>query len=818
MNPETAALRTINHMPAMLAYWDADERGLFANPALSAWLGRSAAEMLGISMATALGPVYQENLPHIRGALAGECQEFERSIITPDGRRRHTHVVYMPDVIDGAVVGFSAQVTDVTAAHARETALHRTTDILDRTGALAKVGGAERVLATGEVFWTKEMCRILEVDSDSIPAAARWVEFFESDALVAYLAASERMRTTGTPVDLETPMITAEGNRIWVYIQASAVAEDGVVTNLVMAHQDITARKAMEQALRESEAFNAGVIDSVEEHLAVIDERGVVVAVNRAWQRFGEENGALASDSVGEDYLGVLDRAALRDDGDEAREAATGIRDVLDGSIANYLLEYPCHSPLEQRWFQLRVVPNTTAMCGAVVTHRDITAQRADDEARRLSDAALKAVSQGVVIADAALRVIWINDAFTAITGYAAADILGKSMTGLQGSATDPETVEAIRAALRDGVDFSGESQNYRQDGSLFWNDLTICPVRESLKRLTHYAGVVRDVTARHEAESERVRLQQQLQQAQKLETVGRLAGGVAHDFNNMLSVILGHVDLTLMEEHDQSLRDDLLEIKTAAHRSANITRQLLAFARKQVIAPTVLDLNDVVANALKLLTRLIGEDVRLTWRPASQLWSIHMDPSQVDQIITNLCVNARDAIADVGSVVLQTENCMVDDTFIARHVGAAHGEYVKLTVRDDGHGMDAETRSHLFEPFFTTKSSGRGTGPGLATVYGAAQQNGGFITVSSDVGAGTTFEVYLPRYVGAPAAALAESSSSPDARGDETILVVEDEPAILRLNTRLLKQRGHRVLSASDPLALRSAWRSSIPGRSPCC
>ena len=807
MNSETAALRTINSVPALLAYWGADERCRFANAAFCDEYGRRPEEMDGISMASLLGPVYEQSLPYIRGVLAGEPQEFERAFIARDGRARRACVVYTPDVVDAVVVGFSAQITDVTSAHGREAVLHRTTEILNRVGTLAKVGGAELVLATGEVFWTAEMCRILDVEPDKIPAVDRWVEFFESDALDAYLAAGEGMRTTGTPVDLETPMITAKGTRIWVHIQASSVVEAGVVTKLVTAHQDITARKAMEQALRESEAFSAGVIDSVEEHLAVLNEHGVVVAVNRAWQRFGEENGAVASDPVGIDYLGILDRAALRDDGDEAREVAIGIRGVLSETLSSYSLDYPCHSPLEQRWFQMRVVPHMTMRRGAVITHRNITAQRADDEARRLSDAALKAVSQGVVIADAAQRVVWINDAFTAISGYTAAEIVGKTMKRMQGALTDPATVETIRAALRNGVNFSGEVQNYRRDGSLFWNDLTISPVRDRLQRLTHFAGVVRDVSSRYDAASERARLQQQLQQAQKLETVGRLAGGVAHDFNNMLSVILGHVELMLLGIRDETLRDDLLQIKTAAQRSAKITAQLLAFARQQVITPMALDLNDVVLNALKLLARLIGEDISLTWRPAPELWSVHMDPSQVDQIITNLCVNARDAIADVGSVALQTENCVVDDTFAALHVGAAHGEYVRLTVRDDGHGMDDEILSHLFEPFFTTKSNGRGTGLGLATVYGVAQQNGGFVTVTSAVGAGTTFAVYLPRYVGAPEAAVIEPLSSPDARGHETILVVEDEAAILRLTTRLLEQRGYRVLSASDPLdALRLA------------
>jgi len=300
---------------------------------------------------------------------------------------------------------------------------------------------------------------------------------------------------------------------------------------------------------------------------------------------------------------------------------------------------------------------------------------------------------------------------------------------------------------------------------------------------------------------SERERLQAQLLQSQKMESVGRLAGGVAHDFNNMLGVIFGHTE-TAMEQVDPALPlyANLQEIRKAAERSSDLTRQLLAFARKQTVSPKVLDLNDTVEGMLKMLRRLIGEDIHLSWLPGSNIWPVKIDPSQIDQILANLCVNARDAIAGVGKVTIETQNAAFDETYCADHAGLVSGEYVLLALSDDGCGMDKETLSHLFEPFFTTKGAGKGTGLGLATVYGIVKQNNGFLNVYSEPGQGTTLKVYLPRYEGKAEQTRMEGPQEPVMRGHETVLVVEDEEALLDLNKRILEKQGYRVLAASTP------------------
>jgi len=313
--------------------------------------------------------------------------------------------------------------------------------------------------------------------------------------------------------------------------------------------------------------------------------------------------------------------------------------------------------------------------------------------------------------------------------------------------------------------------------------------------------STVWDVTDRKRNETEKEKLQAQLLQSQKMESVGRLAGGVAHDFNNMLQTILGYSDLSLAQVAATSpVHEGLLEIRKAAMRSADLTRQLLAFARKQTAIPKILDLNDTVAGMLKMLQRLIGENIELAWLPGHSLWPVKMDPSQLDQILANLAINARDAIADTGKITIETENALLDAAYCADHPDCLPGEYVLLVVSDNGCGMDRETLAQIFEPFFTTKEQGKGTGLGLATVYGIVKQNNGFVSVDSEPGQGTTFSIYLPSFASETVPEEASRQEEP-AGGTETVLLVEDDAAILNLGKTILQRLGYTVLAANTPM-----------------
>ncbi len=309
------------------------------------------------------------------------------------------------------------------------------------------------------------------------------------------------------------------------------------------------------------------------------------------------------------------------------------------------------------------------------------------------------------------------------------------------------------------------------------------------------------NITERRRAEEAHRQLQVQLVQAQKMESVGRLAGGVAHDFNNMLAVILGRAEMMLMKmKPGDPLYSNLEQIQKVAKRSADLTRQLLAFARKQTIAPKVLDLNETVEGMLKMLRRLIGEDIDLSWQPETSLWPVKMDPAQVDQVLANLCVNARDAISKTGKLIIETQNVVLDELYCAKHAGFVIGEYVMLAVSDTGSGMSRKTIETIFDPFFTTKEVGKGTGLGLSTVYGIVKQNGGFINVYSEPEKGTTFRIYTPRHEGEAEAARRESREKIPRGSGETVFLVEDDPEILDIGKAMLESLGYTVHAANSP------------------
>jgi PAS domain S-box-containing protein len=386
------------------------------------------------------------------------------------------------------------------------------------------------------------------------------------------------------------------------------------------------------------------------------------------------------------------------------------------------------------------------------------------------------------------------NKGLSEMTGYSVAELIG--MNGLLLIAE--KSRNAVMENIVSGYEKAYEATGLRKNGKEF-------PMRLEARNIPYKGKNVRavefrDITEPKRAAEEQEQLKAQLIQAQKMESVGRLAGGVAHDFNNMLSIILGNTEM-ILEDLDSTnpAIDNLNEIYNAAQRSSNLTRQLLAFARKQTISPKVLDLNETIEGMLRILRRLIGENIDLAWLPNPNLWTIKFDPSQLDQILANLCVNARDSITDVGKVTIETDNVIFDKNYCREHDGFKPGNYVMTAVSDNGCGMDKKILDNLFEPFFTTKDFGEGTGLGLATVYGIVKQNNGFIKIYSEPDKGTTFKIYLLRHENDLPEQRSDSKKI-DSRGCETILLVEDEAAILKITTMMLERLGYKVLSASNP------------------
>ena len=422
-----------------------------------------------------------------------------------------------------------------------------------------------------------------------------------------------------------------------------------------------------------------------------------------------------------------------------------------------------------------------------------VSQKRSNRTAARLLQA-IEQTSEMVVVTDAQALIEYVNPAFERVTGYKRSEVIGRNPSILKSGQHDREFYRGLWRTLKSGQTFVGRMVNQRKDGTVFVEDATISPVMDLSGSVVNFVAVKRDI-------SEQLVLEARLRQTSKMESVGRLAGGVAHDFNNVLNVILGHSDLALESlGPGERFYDEFQEIRKAALRSASLTRQLLGFARKQTAAREVMDLNETLQDLLSMLKRLMGEEIELRWEPYRGLWMTHLDPSQFSQILVNLCVNSRDAITGHGEVSISTSNVELDEHYCLGHPGARPGEYVLVTLRDNGHGMTEEVMAQIFEPFFTTKPEGVGTGLGLATVYGIVKQNNGFVDVESEVGRGTTFRVFLGRYTGAVTRRPKPTSGTLPRGNGETVLVVEDDESILKLTDRLLKKLGYETLLARSP------------------
>lgn len=430
-----------------------------------------------------------------------------------------------------------------------------------------------------------------------------------------------------------------------------------------------------------------------------------------------------------------------------------------------------------------------------------------ENAARRQKEAELQRVMMAVeqagevvFITDVGGTIQYVNPAFELVTGYTRQEALGQNPRMLKSGEQNDAFYRDLWETITSGRIWKGRVVNRRKDGTLYTEESTISPVKDATGRIVNLVSVQRDITEHLRLSEETARLQEQFQQAQRLQSVGRLAGGVAHDFNNMLNVILGYGEIVLAQLHPgDPLRSNVEKIVEAGHRSAALTRQLLAFSRKQILQPEALNLNDLIRNFEKMLCRLIGEDIQLELTLAPDISPVLVDPGQIEQVIMNLAVNSRDAMPAGGKLLIETAAVELDQVYAENHPGVTPGDFVLLAVTDTGSGMTREVMSQIFEPFFTTKEKGKGTGLGLATVYGIVKQSGGNIWVYSEPGKGTTFKVYLPQTDRAQEPAAGQLEAVSPTGGDEHILVVEDEESLRELAEALLSRLGYKVTLAAN-------------------
>ncbi len=691
--------------------------------------------------------------------------------------------------------------------------------------------------------------------------------------------------------------------------------------------RDVSDHRRAESELRESRRFIAAILGALTTHVAVLDERGVVIAVNTAWERFeSSDRSGATTIGLGSNYLTACEAAATA----QARQLATAIREILDGERKQFRIETAVGSAGKERWFSMRM----TAFEGGgparlVVAREDVTERRRAAEALRQSmnrtQAILDSAIDGIITIDQSGIIASVNPAGERMFGYATSELVGRNVSVLmpasEGKAHGGHLSSYLETGRKKVIDIGREVSGRRRDGSIFPLDLAVNEVFIGGRRT--FMGTLRDVTERKEFEealrherdfaeslvetaqvivlvldvegrilrfnryfedisgyslaevkdqdwfetflpprdhqrirqafsravndvptigsvnpivtrsgeerqiewysktmrdaggeitgvlatghdiTERLELEEQFRQAQKLEAVGRLAGGVAHDFNTLLGSILGYGDMLFDRlDGNETLRRPVEQIRRGAERGAALTRQLLAFSRRQVLKPEVLDLRSVLAEMDDMLRRLIGADFELEHRHDPELAPVKVDAGQIQQVIMNLVVNACDAMAGGGRIRIATENVNVDETHADRASVLAPGRYVRILVSDTGCGMDEQTRKQVFEPFFTTKEKGKGTGLGLSTVYGIVRQSGGGVAVDSRPSEGTAFKVYLLRSKEEIAAVSVEAPATEPERGSETLLLVEDDEMFLDLLTEVLEANGYDVLAAGDPTA----------------
>jgi len=599
-------------------------------------------------------------------------------------------------------------------------------------------------------------------------------------------------------VAVERHYIRADGSDFWGYLSGRRLVNpDGSLRALVGIIADITEHKQAEDSLRASRNLLRSILETVPIRVFWKDTELRYLGCNTA---FANDAGF----SHPEDLLGKDDfQMGWRD---QAEMYRVDDKRVMDSNTPEIGIEEPQTTPdgriiyLRTSKVPLHDVENKVS--GVLGIYEDITERKLWVEALRESENrlrfALEGTNDGLWDVQMKSGTTYLSPRGWEMLGYRPDE--GSDVVTDWSALVHPEDMRLTNERLRAHIEgwapiFEVEQRLLMKSGEWKW----VLARGKVVSR--DQDGVPLRMTGTHTDLTEQKNLQEQLIQAQKMESVGRLAGGVAHDFNNMLSVILGHAELAQKKEFvSPSLREHLGQIQKAAESSADTVRQLLAFARKQTVSPKVLDLNETVESMLKMLRRLIGEAIDLAWLPDNEVWPVKMDPAQIDQVLVNLCVNARDAIVGVGRITIYTRNLTVDAAFCEGHRGLVPGDYVLLTVTDDGCGMDEDTLAKIFEPFFTTKEVGHGTGLGLAMVYGIVNQNSGFIDVYSVPGQGTSFKIYLPRHLGKEERERLAGPQEPAKLGQETVLLVEDEPTILNIGKEMLKMQGYRVLAAGTP------------------
>ncbi len=771
---------------------EVDARGIvrYASPSHRRIVGVAPRDIIGISIFDGIHPEDRDRIKDEfqEGVRSNTDREVEYRYRHTDGHyvwlRSSSHAIYD---LSGKLSGIIISSSDITKRRQAEETLRESEEVF--TGlvntlpdVIVRTDLEGKILFINEYAFQINGYRRDEIEGQNI---LQYLDPEDQSIAVENFA----LMMEGRSVPHEYHLITKDGRKIPFEMNGNILRnEAGMPFGAVVVCRNISERKQTEDVIRKSEERFRRITENMSDLVCEVDAQSIFKYASPSHLRIlgyapQELLGRPVYENVHpEDMERILNEGGQGVRGGEERE-----------------MEYR-YRHKDGRYIWLRSIGHSIRNAagehtGAVINSSNITERRQAEESLRTSEERYRTIFEStatanIIVAEDA-TILKANNNFARLVGYTKEELEGKLSWTIFVVKEDLDMVKSNqkkRSIDPESAPASYELRAVNRKGEireLFMSVAVIPETKESVVSLI-------DLTERNQLEKRFI-------QSQKMESVGRLAGGVAHDFNNMLSVIIGNTEMAMKQvKPSDAVHKPLQEILNAGTRSADLTRQLLAFARKQTVSPRVLNLNDTVASILKMLQRLIGEDIHLTWSPGIKLWRVRIDPSQVDQLLANLAVNARDAIEKTGRITIESFNETCDATFCKDRPECVPGDYVVLTVTDSGCGMSKETLASIFEPFFTTKKEGQGTGLGLATVYGIVKQNGGFISVQSEPGQGAAFSIYLPRYVDEDREDIDLEEEACVPGGTETILVVEDSMTVLQMCKTMLEILGYQVLVAN--------------------
>ncbi|MCL5124908.1 MAG: PAS domain S-box protein [Deltaproteobacteria bacterium] len=604
---------------------------------------------------------------------------------------------------------------------------------------------------------------------------------------------------TGNVKDIEEIYMENDQDKWIRTIKIPYHDHNGQIIGIMGISTDITDRKRTEEELRISEEKYRSVFMNAPIGIFRSTVDGKLVDVNPAYARiFGYDSP--------EEMISFVNRTSIA--------KSLFIKPSLRSTIIDKVLAFN-HEWLETE-VQYRRKDNKASLTRVMIRKipgqiglmegfiEDISKRKRLEEVQHRLSTVVEQAAEGILIADTTGVIQYVNPSLESISGYGKAELIGARTSIFKSDEYDPEFARNLWNTINNGKVWTGRFTNRKKDGTIYYVEATISPVRGSNGKIINFVAVERDVT-------EHLQLSKQLLQAQKMEAVGTLAGGIAHDFNNLLQVVLGYSEMLLREDGEEwkhTHASQIEQIYQAGKRGADLVRSLMTFSRKTETKPIPVNLNDEVRRLTGMLARTIPKMIEIETLLNSDLITIEADPTQIDQVLINLAINAKDAMNDHGKLSIQTSNVVLDDVYCGSHVGVKPGAYVLLAVSDTGAGMEKETLGHIFEPFFTTKEKGKGTGLGLSTVYGIVKQHNGSIDCESGPGIGTTFKVYFPAIRAAKEELEASADESIPEQGYETILIVDDEESIINVACQMFRKRGYRVLKASDVTEALNSFR----------